>query len=268
MKLLTHLAFWGVEGTLLDNMEAAKSAGHNGIETGVPSEADGEAFKETLDRLELTYVAQIFTSGDHLASFEEQVKRAAAYRPVLINAHSAKDSMTEAEQDAFYEGALRIEQQYGVPIGHETHRGRAMFTPWATSRLLKKFPELRITADFSHWVNVCESHLTDQEENVALAIDRTIHVHGRIGFPEGPQVPHPASPFFKGELELFTGWWKRIMERQAKEGRDFATFTAEFGPPGYMPTEPFTNAPIADLMEVNAWTTRHMREQFAGWKLG
>lgn len=263
MKFVTFQAFWGLEGSLLEKMEAAKSDGYDGIETGLPSEEESETFKSALERLELQYVAQIFTSGDHLASFREQAERAADYRPVLINAHSAKDSMIESDQDTFFEGALAIERKLGIPVGHETHRGRAMFTPWATARLLRKFPELRITADFSHWVNVCESMLEDQEDNVSLAIERTIHVHGRVGFPEGPQVPHPASPFFAGELERFTGWWERMVEQRAASGADYATFTAEFGPPGYMPTDPFTGAPVADLKEVNGWMTAYARERFA-----
>lgn len=263
VKLLTFQAFWGLEGSLMDNLEAAKSAGYDGVETGLPSDNESETFRSALERLELQYVAQVFTSGDHLASFREQVEKAAIYRPVLINAHSAKDSMNESEQDTFFEGALAIEREAGIPVGHETHRGRAMFTPWATARLLGKFPELRITADFSHWVNVCESMLEDQEENMALAIERTIHVHGRVGFPEGPQVPHPASPYFAAELERFSGWWERIMRQRAASGASHATFTAEFGPPGYMPIDPFTGRPVADLKEVNGWMTAYARERLA-----
>ena len=34
------------------------------------------------------------------------------------------------------------------------------------------------------------------------------------------------------------------------------TFTPEFGPPGYMPTLPYTKQPVADLWELNAWMAR------------
>ncbi|MDQ8738560.1 hypothetical protein [Paenibacillus sp. LHD-38] len=170
--------------------------------------------------------------------------------------------MTETEQDRFYEKALVIERLSGLAVGHETHRSRAMFTPWTTARLLKKFPVLRITADFSHWVNVCESHLENHEAELAIAIERTIHIHGRVGFPEGPQVPHPAAPEYGTELALFMNWWKRIFTKQADTGKEWATFTAEFGPPSYMPTEPFTKKPVADLWEVNHWMTEYMEAQF------
>jgi sugar phosphate isomerase/epimerase len=265
LNLNVFKALWGMEGTYEKFLERAANAGYAGIEAPLPSKEDEAAFKQALKRHNLSYIVQTFTNGDHASSFSEQVERAAGFEPVLIVCHSAKDSMSEAEQDRFYDHALKAEQRWGIPVGHETHRGRAMFTPWTTARLLRRFPELRITADFSHWMNVCESHLEDQEEAIELAIQRTIHVHGRIGFPEGPQVPHPASPYFEKELGLFLGWWERIFAVQAAAGREQATFTAEFGPPGYMPTDPFTNKPVSDLWEVNEWMTDRLKKQYEQW---
>lgn len=82
---------------------------------------------------------------DHIRSFKEQVERTAAFEPVHIVSHSARDCMSDAEQDHFFDSALCIEEQHGVMIAHETHRHRAMFTPWTTARLLRKFPELKIS---------------------------------------------------------------------------------------------------------------------------
>jgi hypothetical protein len=114
-------------------------------------------------------------------------------------------------------------------------------------------------------MNVCESHLEDQEDAIALAISRTIHIHGRVGYPEGPQVSHPAAPEYKTELSLFMGWWRRMLEHQQSRGKTEAAFTAEFGPPGYMPTIPYTNEPVADLWEVNQWMTDHFAQQAKEW---
>ncbi|WP_169082356.1 sugar phosphate isomerase/epimerase family protein [Paenibacillus sp. PL91] len=265
MKLRLIKALWGMEGTYEEQLARAAAAGYYGIEAPLPSLSREQSFREALERHNLAFIAQVSTQGDHLASFEEQVERATSFKPLFINSQSARDSMTEAEQDRFYEAALAIERRAGIAVGHETHRSRPMFTPWTTARLLKQFPELRITADFSHWVNVCESHLENHEEELALAMERTIHIHGRVGFPEGPQVPHPAAPEYKAELVLFTKWWKQILDRQAKKGNAFATFTAEFGPPCYMPTVPFTNKPVADLWEVNQWMTDYISANYVEW---
>ncbi|MCJ8014627.1 sugar phosphate isomerase/epimerase [Paenibacillus sp. KQZ6P-2] len=265
MELKKIKALWGMEGTIQDQFARAAAAGYDGIEGPMPSQSDESSFREALKRHKLDYIIQVYTHDDHLASFKSQVERAASFEPLLIVAHSAKDSMPETEQDRFFEGALATQHKSGIRIAHETHRGRAMFTPWTTARLLRKYPDLRITADFSHWVNVCESHLENHSEEITLAVDRTIHVHGRVGFPNGPQVPHPAAPEYKCELELFTDWWYRIFAKQAENGNTSATFTAEFGPPGYLPTLPFTNKPVADLWEVNQWMTDYMADRFKSW---
>lgn len=262
MKLKVYKSLWGMEGACEEQLASASEAGYDGVEAPLPSKEEEKRFRDALERHGLSYNALIYTHGYHEVSFAEQIARATALGPELVVAHSAKDSMNEDEQDRFFERALQVEQERGIAVGHETHRGRAMFTPWATARLLTKYPELRLTADFSHWVNVCESHLEDHGEAIELAIQRTIHIHGRIGFPEGPQVPHPASPFFKTELELFLGWWFRIFTDQLQSGEEETTFTAEFGPPGYMPVDPFTNKPVADLWEVNEWMTDMVKKRF------
>lgn len=265
MELKPIKALWGMTGTYDEQLARAAEAGYAGIEAPLPPLPEEQSFKEALERHKQAFIAQVCTEGDHLASFEKQVERAAAFKPLFIVAQSARDSMTETEQDHFYEGALAVERKIGIAVGHETHRSRALFTPWTTARLLKQFPDLSITADFSHWVNVCESHLDNHENELALAMKRTIHIHGRVGFPQGPQVPHPAAPEYKAELALFTKWWQQIFVDQAMKGKAEATFTAEFGPPGYMPTEPFTNKPVADLWDVNQWMTDYISAKFAEW---
>ncbi|MBB6733644.1 sugar phosphate isomerase/epimerase family protein [Cohnella zeiphila] len=265
MELKQFKALWGLEGTYAEQFARIGEAGYDGLEAPAPSEDRAEEFSSLLEKYRLEYIVQVFAATE--ADFREQVSYAARFKPLKIVAHSARDSMPEAEQDRFFAAALETEARYGIPIGHESHRQRAMFTPWTTARLLKRFPELRITADFSHWMNVCESHLEDQKENLAIAVERAIHIHGRIGYPEGPQVPHPGAPEYRTELELFLGWWKDILARQASEGAAFATFTSEFGPPGYLHTLPYTQSPVADLWEVNRWMSDHVQERFAGWKL-
>lgn len=265
MQLKRFKAFWGMEGTQEEQFARAADAGYDGIECRMPPVEEESAFRELLMKHRFSYIAMIFTTDDHAACFDEQVARAATFHPQSITSHSARDCMSEEEQDRFFEHALEVERRFGVPIGHETHRQRAMFTPWTTARLLRKFPELKITADFSHWTNVCESLLEDQEDALAIAIARTIHIHGRIGYAEGPQVPHPGAPEYAVELQKFTGWWQRIYESRQNQGAENLTFTSEFGPPGYMQTLPFTNQPVVDLWSVNEWMTKYFESQFQLW---
>ncbi|WP_339279422.1 TIM barrel protein [Paenibacillus sp. FSL W8-1187] len=264
MKLLFFKALWGMEGTLEDKLSRAAAHGYAGVEMPLPPVGEEARLEALLERHGLQLILQLFTDGDHVASFRQQMERAAAFRPAAIVSHSARDAMPEEEQDRFFDAALEIERRHGAAVCHETHRGRAMFTPWTTSRLLRKFPELKLAADFSHWMAVCESHLENQQDHLEQAIARSFHIHGRIGHPQGPQVPHPAAPEYARELELFTGWWRDIAAVRRAADSPQLTFTAEFGPPGYLPTLPFTRQPVADLWELNEWMREHARERLQG----
>ncbi|MEK7831241.1 MAG: sugar phosphate isomerase/epimerase, partial [Acidobacteriota bacterium] len=145
---------------------------------------------------------------------------------------------------------------------HETHRGRPMFTPSATARLLREFPELHINADFSHFANVCESLLEDQQEDMALCISRARHLHGRIGYEEGPQVNDPSAPEWSAQVAAHFGWWDEIVRTRLAAGAEYFTFNPEFGPPNYMATLPHTRQPVADLWEVCLWTAKRFEARF------
>jgi hypothetical protein len=41
--------------------------------------------------------------------------------------------------------------------------------------------------------------------------------------------------------------------------------TPEFGPDGYLHCLPFTNAPVADLWQINRWVGERQRDHFADW---
>jgi hypothetical protein len=261
MKVKSIKSLWGMEGSLESQFERIASAGYDGIESPLPNmieklfgfPAEEKLFRRLLEQYELEYIAMVFTDGpNHAESFSEQVERAAELAPIMINSHSAGDNMTFYEQVGFFQEALAVEQKVGIPVGHETHRGRAMFTPWTTGALLREFPELKLTADFSHWVCVCESLLDNQKDHMELAINRAIHIHTRVGYAQGPQVPHPGAPEYSFELSTHEHWWKQIVKAHAHAGTQL-TFTPEFGPQPYMPRLPFTDQPVADLWQVCLW---------------
>ncbi|CAN7548711.1 TIM barrel protein [Paenibacillus sp. LjRoot153] len=189
MKLKGYKSLWEWNGIWEGKLEQIAEAGYCGIEYIPPSDPkDDRQFRKDLDDMNLSFIAQVVTRGpNHSQSFREQVLRAAELRPDLINSHSVADRMTAEEQLRFFEEALRVEQEIGIPIAHETHRGRAFFTPWQTAAVLKQLPALKIGADFSHWCAACESMPSPKDEDVQLSLARAIHIHGRVGFPEGPQ---------------------------------------------------------------------------------
>ena len=93
-----------------------------------------------------------------------------------------------------------------------------MYSAPIAAGYLREVPGLRLCADFSHWMCVHESDLTDQPDAVELACCRADYLHARVGFAEGPQVPHPLAPEYAAELDRHLALWKRILELRRAEG--------------------------------------------------
>ncbi|MEM7014089.1 MAG: sugar phosphate isomerase/epimerase, partial [Verrucomicrobiota bacterium] len=92
------------------------------------------------------------------------------------------------------------------------------------------------------------------------------HLHGRVGYDQGPQVPDPRAPEYADDVEAHFDWWRVVWKMQAERGFETITMTPEFGTDGYLHLEPWTQEPVADLWEINCWIAERLREEF--WKLG
>src|SRR6476659_1488147 len=121
---------------------------------------------------------------------------------------------------------------------------------------------MTITLDASHWCSVSESLLEDQEETMELAIERTAHVHARIGHPQGPQVNDPRAPEWKTALDAHLQWWNKVVQRK-KQRKERITFLAEFGPPDYMPTKPYSREPLSNQWEINLYMMKLLRDLYS-----
>ena len=197
---------------------------------------------------------------EHVASLEELIPRCAAAGPVLVNSQTGKDWFSFDDSRRIFERALELAEEHQVHVVHETHRGRPTFCTTETLRHVDALPTLRLTADISHWMCVHESDLGDQEEALARVAPRVDHIHARVGFAEGPQVPHPLAPEYEAALDAHLRFWKAVLNARRDEGREWFTITPEFGPPEYMPCLPFTGQPVADAWDVNVEFLGFLRE--------
>ena len=267
MKLAVFKSLWGMTGSLDEQFKRIADAGYAGVESGVPAKESAENFKRLLKEHKFQFIAMAFTAGngagEHVGSLKNQVEAAKAFNPVQLTVHSARDGWTFAQQTAYFAEALKLEEKAGLALNHETHRGRAMFTPWGTAALLQEFPELHIAADFSHFCCVCESLLADQAGNVALCCARARHVHGRVGHEEGPQVNDPTCAEWEKHVAAHEAWWDTIVAARKKARAAQFTFTPEFGPPNYMPTLPYTRQPVADLWDVCLYMANRFKKRYA-----
>lgn len=210
----------------------------------------------------LGFIAHIGTSGngirEHLDSLERWFAIAVETRPELINCHGGKDHFAFDDNLRLLARSTELARAAGVPFAHETHRGRALFACNVTRRFLDALPDLRLTADFSHWTCVHESDLRDQQADVDAAVARSIHLHARVGFGEGPQVGDPAAEHFRPWLERFAELWTAVVRAAAARGQPRLFVTPEFGPVPYVPVTPADGKPVVDVWAVNCW----MRDWF------
>jgi sugar phosphate isomerase/epimerase len=276
MELRLFKTLWGHTTGLDAAIAECRAKGFDGLEGPSPIASRGRAvFGQRLADEGLAYIAEICTAGsyvprphttvaEHLASFREQAAAAAECAPLFVTVLAGRDAWSLAECVEFFGEANAFAKELDVAASFETHRSRALFHPWDTRDLLQQLPELRLTCDFSHWCCVCERLVLDEEpELLALFAARAHHIHARVGYDQGPQVPHPAAPEFRPALEAHERWWSAIWDAQERAGQAVSTMTPEFGPDGYLHTLPFTAEPVADLVEINHWMALRQREQFA-----
>ena len=140
------------------------------------------------------------------------------------------------------DGWRRLAEQAGVAVHVEPHRDRMTTDLFFTLRLLDCFPDLRLTADVSHYLVGREFAWPVDEVNHALIkriLDNSWGIHGRIASREQVQISL-GFPQHQGWVELFMGWWEyAIRSWRKRAGPDAVlTFLCELGPPPYAITGP------------------------------
>jgi len=292
---------WGVDGA--DDparwsalFQRIKTEGFDAVEAIRPVYMM-QGFCAALQTAGLSLICQIHTTGgdidettgeyiyltsnklhDHLASFVKLTSECAGLplKPVLINSHSGHDSWGSGDKAvAFFKQALKMEAALGVPIVHETHRQRLLYSPYTAAELLA-LPELKalkINADLSHWCVVCEHvfDATDKRDDfwpatLAAVAEHCEFVHMRIGYEEGPQVNEPDAPEHAAAAAAHWQWWRGIwtaqLGRAATKPDAVLWAEPEFGPPPYLHVLPYTQQPVADLWDINKRIAAKARIEF------
>ena len=257
---------WGFPGDLDAFCAKAKADGYDGFEVWVPGDEKGRnELVATAAKHQLQFG---FLCGGsepdpvkHYEYFEQALIHALALKPLYVNCHSGRDWFTMEQNRKFIETGTRLSETSGVPVYHETHRGRIMFAAHITKQYMDAFPKLRLTLDISHWCNVHESLLGDQAATVAQALERTDHIHTRVGHAEGPQVNDPRAPEWNTALRQHLDWWDKVVERKAKAGQ-VMTLLTEFGPPDYLPALPYTRQPVADQWGINVYVKELLKARY------
>lgn len=257
---------WGFNGDLVTFCQKSKAAGYDGIEMWVPgNKAQRDLLLNTVAQFDLK-LGLLTGSGksvfeEHRTDFIQQIDQAIGMNPVYINCHSGKDYFTFSQAEVLIKDTKMPAERSGIPIYHETHRGRICYNIPTTISLLKTIPDMNLTLDISHWCVVHESLLNDQKESVALALSKTGHIHARVGHAEGPQVTDPRAPEWQEAFQTHLQWWDEVVKLKNQQGNAITILT-EFGPPMYLPVVPYTNQPLANQWDINVYMLNFLRNRY------
>ena len=260
---------WGFQGSIDSYCELVKKEGYDGIEIWWPLEKkDQDELFNALKKnnLEVGFLVAGHESNfkDHFETFKKMIGAASKesiQKPLYINCHSGKDYFSYDDNKMIIDHTIAVAKETGILVCNETHRSRILYSAPVARQFIEKISGLRLTLDISHWCNVHESLLQDQQETVDLALSRADHIHARIGHPEGPQVNDPRAPEWNDAVKAHFAWWDKIVEEKKSTGKRLTILT-EFGPPHYMPALPYTIQPVADQWAINVHMMNVLRKRY------
>ncbi len=248
------LGFDGDMSNLPAICEETVRRGYAGVETNpLFLGKDPEPARQIIEDHGLQFLARAHTFGttvaEHVKWVESCVRRAERFGSPHVIVQSGADSFTDAEIDEYFNAVAKIEADSGLRLAHETHRSCILYSPWATRRVLERFPDLWLASDYSHWVIVTESMLQTATAVLDQCAPRMLHIDARVGTMETPQV---ADPRTAPETEDFVAFWDQIHAANPD-----ITVVPEFGPPPYEP-------PLAaDRDDICEWMASHLRERWS-----
>jgi hypothetical protein len=281
MRLLITKCDWGMEylGDLPKRLKAFADAGFDGVECFF-IDMKPDAFVDLSQELGLELNAGMVAPT--VEAFRAELKRVLPYKPTLINCHGGRDYYEFDEGCRFFRECIDIARsETDIEVVHETHRRCTLYSPWGTRRYLEAIPDLYICADFSHFTVVSEGDMAsstagtpddkgmmaivpDREKDAMMdiAIERTHHIHARVGDLHRPQCLDPRIGIGLEWTERYEGWWDRIIEKREVEGRPFMTVCPEYGPPPYAPADPVTNEPFSHPWDLSVWGMERFRARW------
>jgi hypothetical protein len=242
-KFLVYQSLWamerrrpdGQEWTLDEKLEMIRAAGFDGAGVRFFDRDYVRTVTGFLREHGMSWQAQCYPQTvDDLKPIIEHVKEFGADHINLqpdVRPHRLEDCIP------YIEGWRRLARDAGITLQIETHRDRMTTDLFFTLRLLDCFPDLRLTADLSHYLLGREFAWPVSDENHALMhriLDNSWGFHGRVASREQVQI-QTGFAHHKGWVDLFMGWWAygfRSWSRRA--GPDATlTFLCELGPTPY-----------------------------------
>ncbi|WP_228530395.1 sugar phosphate isomerase/epimerase family protein [Tamlana sp. I1] len=271
MKIDYYCPYWGSDHLSNDDFfTKVKDAGYDGVEYPIGSQVSKhvlDTFWEGAVNNDLKIIIQHYDTRvsnftEHADIYAAWFEKIAAYPCVKVNSQTGKDYFSFEQNKQLIDIADDFAAKHKVSVLHETHRNKFSFAAHITKSYLEKLQDLKLTLDISHWVNVAESLLEDQQEAVDLAISRVDHIHARVGHPQGPQINDPRAPENKDTVAAHLKWWDKVIVTNKNKGMKNMSISPEFGPMPYMPALAFTQQPVSSQWDINVYMMNLLRKRY------
>jgi hypothetical protein len=259
---LSRLPLDGKEWSLSEKCRRVKEAGFEALECWLTDENEREV-RDALEAADLRLAL-----GHHPFTLEDTrktVERARRLDADYIFGQPA-DAFTPDEQAfALVRDGRKLASDAGVPYFIESHRNTITETLPATYRLIEGVPDVRFTADLSHYFVVGEFYGWPEErlpERLGPILERTSSIHGRVSNGEAVQVD--VGDGSGRAAQTAKEMWRLAMVAFLRDARpgDVMPFTPELGPPSYAITLP-DGREFSDRWEQSLVLTRLAQEAWA-----
>ncbi len=226
------------EWTLDEKCSRAKEGGFEAVECWLNDDSERE-HKEALDRQGLGLI--LGHRPFKVADVQATVDRALRLGADFVFAQPA-DAFTPVQEVAkICREGRKIANDAGLAFFVETHRNNFTENLPQTIQLIDLIPDIRFTADLSHFVVVGEFYGWADEgaiDRMLPVLARTSHIHGRIS--NGEQVQVDVADGSTTPARFFVQLWATAMKHwlAGAGAGDILPFTSELGPPRYAITLP------------------------------
>jgi hypothetical protein len=136
---------------------------------------------------------------------------------------------------------LKISEEEGVPVQFETHRNCITNDLFSTVLLLEAVPQMRLSADLSHYVvdrEMMQPISAAYQDYIQRILERSDSFQGRVANRCQIQLPLHF-PQHRVWIDTFLDWWRRgfaSWRRRAAPAED-CVFLCELGPQDYAITD-------------------------------
>lgn len=210
----------GPNGNDREKHSAIAKAGFGGIQDGNP-----QLCKEF--NLQITAHARVNKVGD----LEDLLPVWKSLNYNCVTVHLGWGMETDLQMDELVNYILQCSTRYNFPIYIETHRATITQDMFRTVEMVKRFPEIKFNADFSHWYTGQEmvyGGIENKLEFIESVLDRVRFIHGRIGNPGSIQVDINEAENLSYVMDFKKMWTKSFVGflKTAQPG-DYICFTIE-----------------------------------------